>query len=175
MLPLPASLFPVNDPFSTWFTLFSTPSWIVAQAILHKPRMWQACTSRHSFDVNCLFDLKIWNQETTELCYYWSFFFLCCYFYVGHLAPKPLQLCPCLPGSPSPQFLPMFVLPLCDIYPNLLFQHLSQSSFPDLNSQNSCASYSQQSSTGGRQMPTLPHCSHIFSECANCICPIVCF
>jgi len=40
-----------------------------------------------------------------------------------------------LPGSPSPQFFPVFALPLCDIYPNLLFQRLSQSSFLDPNSQ----------------------------------------
>jgi hypothetical protein len=118
-LPLPAC------PFPTRFTLFSTQSWIAAQAMLHKPRMWQACTSRHSFAVNCLVDLQIWNKETTGLCCYWWFFFLHCYFCIGYLATKPLQLCPCLPGSPSPQFLPMFVFPLCDIYPNLLFQHLS--------------------------------------------------
>lgn len=105
-LPLPASPFPVNDLFSTWVTLFSTQPWIVAQAMLHKPRMWQACTSRHSFDVNCLSDLKNWNQETTELCC--CFFFFRCYFYVGHLATKPLHLCPCPPGSLSPQFLPIW-------------------------------------------------------------------
>ena len=179
MLPLTASPFPVDDPFPSWFTLFSTHSWIAAQAILHKPRMWQACTSRHSFAVNCLFDLKIWNQETTELCCYWWFFFLRYYLYIGHLATKPIQLCPCLPRSPSPQFLPC-LSSLCVV------SILTCCS-------NICLSLLSLTITHKTLVPLIPHKAQqeegkcllcltvhifskcIFSECANCICLLVCF
>jgi hypothetical protein len=41
---------------------------MAAQAMLYKPRTWQACTSRHNFDVNCLSDLKNLNQKKPLNC-----------------------------------------------------------------------------------------------------------
>ena len=145
--------------------------------MLLKPRMWQAFTSRHSFAVNCLFDLKIWNQETSKLCRYWCFFFLRCYFYVGQLATKPLQLYPCslevLVLSFSPCLPSLCVISILTCCSNVCLSLLSLTLthkllcllFPTKLNRRKANTYSASLFT------YILKC--IFSECANCICFIL--